>query len=201
MSPFHFAELIEVFVDVELDFLVGDGGSGSAFAASPSAFLLISTMATAEKPAREARRIWTAMKAPCATQLRKSQTPMAHTLQLSVHARRLVTDGRAARFGDGSPGGASNQSLLSRAYVSSALMDIRCRVKPPGRRAKTARAIDSRFTPLYGLEVKRAHVVRFARLASLWCRTATGFGIFSVKVGDRSVMQNPGSSGKGTTGN
>ena len=46
MSPFHFAELIEVFVDVELDFLVGDGGSGSAFAASPSAFLLISTMAT-----------------------------------------------------------------------------------------------------------------------------------------------------------
>ena len=55
MSPFHFAELIEVFVDVELDFLVGDGGSGSAFAASPSAFLLISTMATAEKPAREAR--------------------------------------------------------------------------------------------------------------------------------------------------
>ena len=38
------------------------------------------------------------MKAPCATQLRKSQTPMAHTLQLSVHARRLVTDGRAARW-------------------------------------------------------------------------------------------------------
>ena len=76
------------------------------------------------------------MKAPCATQLRKSQTPMAHTLQLSVHARRLVTDGRAARFGDGSPGGASNQSLLSRAYVSSALMDILRRDTPRAARCK-----------------------------------------------------------------